>query len=471
MGSLLQEQGYSTGAQNIVKLYYHQNHLGTTDYLTDNKAGDLRSYAYYDDWGRLTDKTVVRDGGHSLDLVAEYTGHAYDQVLDLYYAKARMYDAADRRFMAVDLMKGKLITPATFNPYIYCLDNSLRWVDLLGLYKGDRPVTPYGNNSNTIILPNGEKETLKDTTHLRIGYVRFTELMEILDNNEQNSHIEYDWLNRKVWGFTDSYKGTVNFSFYPAKFTRQSHGFMGKKDVVAYTDTTLGYFAVLSCFDYTYVALKSFANAVGFGVGLRFYIRGSIGADGLLPKSGSEPKWDYTEWIGDEYSKAHPNHVGIKAGVLETSINCYAYALDLKKDPFTGYYFEGILQPGALSSGKFHYSTVPNIPYKNPEEAVNVIFEAARRDAWAYGNDFAVSDKWEKAPAGMYKVALALKLSLLRKDYHWYRQDSNGEWSHKMPFSTAKNVDNSSNKITDPENCDRGQYGYFGGFFITGNPQ
>ena len=28
--------------------------------------------------------------------------YAYDQVLGVYYAKARMYDAANRRFMAMD---------------------------------------------------------------------------------------------------------------------------------------------------------------------------------------------------------------------------------------------------------------------------------------------------------------------------------------------------------------------------------
>ncbi|MCL1873950.1 MAG: hypothetical protein FWF85_07525 [Clostridiales bacterium] len=424
----------------------------------------------------MIDKVIVQNGARLLNLVMEYTVHPYDQILELYYAKARIYDASDRLFMAVDPVRGNRTNPASYNQYVYCLDNPLRWVDLLGLYKGDRPVTPYGNNSNTIILPNGEKETLKDPTHLRIGYVRFTELMEILDKNGQNSHVEYDWLNRKVWGSTDSYKGTVNFSFYPAKFTRQSHGFMGKKDVVAYTDTTLGYFAVLSCFNYTYVALKSFANAVGFGVGLRFYIRGT-NTDGLLPKSGSEPKTkeNYKDWEGEPYSSIYPSDevggVTINSGVIQVTTNCYAYALDLKRDPFTKDYFYGMLQPGSLSSGKHNNSTAVDIPYKEPDEAYNVIFEAARQDAWAYENDFARSDKWEKAPAGMYKVALALKNTIFSKDYHWYRQDESGYWSHKQDSRPVSNLDESSKPITDPQYCNRGAYEHFGGFFITGKPQ
>ncbi|MDR0294873.1 MAG: hypothetical protein LBH91_01600 [Prevotellaceae bacterium] len=122
-GSLLQKQTYPTGAQNIVKLYYHQDHLGSTDYLTDNIAGKATSYASYDDWGKLTAKAIVKMGVRMLDLVQEYTGHPYDQVLDIYYARARMYDADARRFMAVDPVKGDVRGPQTMVQYTYCLDN------------------------------------------------------------------------------------------------------------------------------------------------------------------------------------------------------------------------------------------------------------------------------------------------------------------------------------------------------------
>ena len=51
-------------------------------------------------------KPIIKLGQRQLDLVTEYTGHMYDQVLEVYYARARMYDAADRRFMAMDPVKG-----------------------------------------------------------------------------------------------------------------------------------------------------------------------------------------------------------------------------------------------------------------------------------------------------------------------------------------------------------------------------
>ena len=80
-------------------------------------------------------------GVRELDLVQDYTGHAYDMVLGLYYAKARMYDADDRRFMAVDPYKGSIANPQTLVQYTYVLNNPLKYIDPFGLdnIKHDRP--------------------------------------------------------------------------------------------------------------------------------------------------------------------------------------------------------------------------------------------------------------------------------------------------------------------------------------------
>jgi len=52
-------------------------------------------------------------------------------------------------------------------------------------------------------------------------------------------------------------------------------------------------------------------------------------------------------------------------------------------------------------------------------------------------------------------------------DYHWYRLDTGGKWSHKMGDSPATNKDNSDDEIDDPETCDRGSYTTFVGYFCT----
>jgi RHS repeat-associated protein len=53
----------------------------------------------------------------------------YDPVLELYYAKARMYDADSRRFVAEDPLDDAAIHPQTMNLYLYVLDNPARYID------------------------------------------------------------------------------------------------------------------------------------------------------------------------------------------------------------------------------------------------------------------------------------------------------------------------------------------------------
>jgi hypothetical protein len=52
-------------------------------------------------------------------------------------------------------------------------------------------------------------------------------------------------------------------------------------------------------------------------------------------------------------------------------------------------------------------------------------------------------------------------------DYHWYRQDKVGCWSHKPGQTAARNTDNSGNPISNPKTCNRGPYVNFCTFMIT----
>jgi len=54
-------------------------------------------------------------------------------------------------------------------------------------------------------------------------------------------------------------------------------------------------------------------------------------------------------------------------------------------------------------------------------------------------------------------------------DYHWYRQDSVGCWSHKPGQTAVRNTDNAGQPITDPNTCDRGPYTDFCTYMITRN--
>ncbi len=48
---------------------------------------------------------------------ARYTGHVYDDIAGLYYAKARTYDPTDKRFTSLDSVMDGL------NWYEYCRSN------------------------------------------------------------------------------------------------------------------------------------------------------------------------------------------------------------------------------------------------------------------------------------------------------------------------------------------------------------
>lgn len=64
-----------------------------------------------------------------------------------------------------------------------------------------------------------------------------------------------------------------------------------------------------------------------------------------------------------------------------------------------------------------------------------------------------------------YLVAL---VSWPNRDYHWYRLDQGGRWSHKLGIDPATDVDNTGLFISDPSTCNRGPYAQFCGYFYVG---
>ena len=160
-GSIAQNYEYPSGTERIVKLYYHHDRLGSTAYLTDNVAGAVASFTGYDDYGAPTMKTIIRLGSRELDLACEYTGHPYDPILGVYYARARMYDASSRRFLAVDQVRGSILNPITLARYTYCFDNPLYWVDLNGMAAM--------STRNIMVTDTGGFEDRPRTTPPRLG--------------------------------------------------------------------------------------------------------------------------------------------------------------------------------------------------------------------------------------------------------------------------------------------------------------
>ena len=66
-----------------------------------------------------------------------------------------------------------------------------------------------------------------------------------------------------------------------------------------------------------------------------------------------------------------------------------------------------------------------------------------------------------------YLVALVVAPGPGFVDFHWYRKNKEGFWSHKPGSTPVRNVDNSNHVITNPETCNRGPYTQFCGYFYT----
>jgi hypothetical protein len=120
--------------------------------------------------------------------------------------------------------------------------------------------------------------------------------------------------------------------------------------------------------------------------------------------------------------------------------NCYNYANNQITNTFA--------QPGRAHGSQTRTMECSSV---NP---------AALADGLANTSDFSTS----LSPGQGWYVALVIWPGY---DYHWYRQDISGCWSHKPGQTPATDLDNSGNRIADPNVSDRGPYTDFCTYMIT----
>jgi len=133
------------------------------------------------------------------------------------------------------------------------------------------------------------------------------------------------------------------------------------------------------------------------------------------PLSGSELDYDPDKWN--------------KNGKIRRSHNCYSYAMgkiikSLKSKPQPGYASGfGNIENSDYNCSKFRERLKKDSPGTYLEKFDNVCLP------------------------GFYKVFLALDPG---NDYHWWRQDSSGYWSHKPGSTNVINIDGNKQKIKNP---------------------
>lgn len=161
--------------------------------------------------------------------------------------------------------------------------------------------------------------------------------------------------------------------------------------------------------------------------------------DGSPPPHKPKPKYEPEKWNDDG-----PWGIDCTCDLAtetkkQCKNNCYNYATNIQTNTYA--------QPGRASGKMFSRINCAEVT------------AAAIADGL-----IKLQDGKDPCPKCCFKVALVIAPGT---DYHWYRQDDNGKWSHKPGKTAATNLDNSGNEIGDPSTADRGPYTDFCGYFCV----
>jgi RHS repeat-associated protein len=102
--------------------YYHSDHLGGTNVITDSGGNLVERIRYYP-FGE------IREGGSEK---YSFTGKEKDKQTDFYYFEARYYNPEFKHFTQADTVEPKLYDPQDLNRYSYVRNNPLRLIDPTG---------------------------------------------------------------------------------------------------------------------------------------------------------------------------------------------------------------------------------------------------------------------------------------------------------------------------------------------------
>ena len=124
--------------------FYHSDHLGSTSYITDDKA-NITQYDSYLPYGEL----LVDEHSSSEDLPYKFNGKEMDEETGLYYYGARYMNPVTSLWYGVDPLTERY---ANNSSYTYCLDNPIRWIDRKGMkWEDPKEAEKLKNQINTKI--------------------------------------------------------------------------------------------------------------------------------------------------------------------------------------------------------------------------------------------------------------------------------------------------------------------------------
>ena len=152
--------------------FYHSDHLGSTSYITDDKA-NITQYDAYLPYGEL----LVDEHSSSEELPYKFNGKQFDEETGLYYYGARYMNPVTSLWYGVD---PKCYKNIHLGSYVYCSSNPIVRIDPNGeddyvtnVKTGAIAIIRTKDNTHSFYITNGQKTievgTYKYNSHNLIG--------------------------------------------------------------------------------------------------------------------------------------------------------------------------------------------------------------------------------------------------------------------------------------------------------------
>jgi RHS repeat-associated protein len=406
--------------------YYHGDSLGSSNVLTDRSGCVVKHYEYLA-FGkeRFNDATLC-----AFNVANRYTGQILDDETGLYYYNARYYDPEIGRFIQADTIVPNPANPQSLNRYSYVLNNPLKYTD------------PTGHENFFTGLGGALKAAFSNPqtwATLAIGGIAGPVgvlMAAVLVASIATDNYVFGQVFGEKAGAIHAAVGQIVMGVYTivvGVFMTAAGIYTGNGFLIAAGILTIASGALtIASAAASLSGNESLAEDLGwaaFGTGVAATAVGlaaGVAADHAEASGG--PEYDPSAW-NDE-------------GRVQNSTNCYAYALD-KKGPFPP---DHKLQPGEMSGDPI-----------GDDFSADDIRSAAIRDGLLSN----------KGARGAYRVQyymgdVTVDGRVIGRDYHWYRQDASGLWSHKPGHGAVTNLDAKGRLIVDPRTSAR-DFSTFGG--------
>ena len=175
--------------------FYHSDHLGSTSYITDDKA-NITQYDAYLPYGEL----LVDEHSSSEELPYKFNGKQFDEETGLYYYGARYMNPMASIWYGVDPLAEKF--PVYFG-YSYCYGNPTVFIDYKGKYPTKKEAAKLANH-----IYDGKAGDIVDGWTLKYVYTsKYSDSFKAgLYTKKTNGKIEYVLANAGTY-FENSSKG------------------------------------------------------------------------------------------------------------------------------------------------------------------------------------------------------------------------------------------------------------------------